>query len=219
MRSHKLVFLLSVLFFVSCGAGGGYLKLKIETPGKPSLNLDKYTEVAITGFLLKKEAEDFDLNQELMKYFAEELQQKIKKDISKKDISVKNDEGFEDGEFWRSVSEDSSEVLFFTGTAEYTSETRKAILKEQKRQEEDPFPDSPRLAERKFFTLVITLYLIDAETGTAVYKSDFQETRSYSNPNQTAYFAFFDLVNRIKTKFFRDIQGKTQIQERYLIQR
>jgi len=218
MKPNKWILLLGLLMLVACSSDR-YWKLRIEAPGKSSLNLDKYEEIALTDFLLTAEAEGFDLNQEIGKYFAEELKQKFKKSIFRRDLPIEKEELFTDEEFWKSHYQRMTEALFFTGSAEYTAETRKAILREQIRGGEDPFSSTPKLAERKFYTLLINLYLIDAQTGKVIYKSDFKETQSYKNPNQTAYFAFFDLIEKVKTKFFRDVLGRIQTQERYLIQR
>ena len=106
-----------------------------------------------------------------------------------------------------------------TGSAEYTEETRKALLKKAKKRYEDPFPSQSRLEERKFFTLNVNLFLIDAQSGDALYKREFKETKAYDNPNQTAYFAFFDLVQQVKEKLLRTVLGAEQLQERYLITR
>jgi len=109
-------------------------------------------------------------------------------------------------------------AILFTGGAQYTEEIRKAILQPQKeRFEGSVISKKRRLAERRFYTLNIDLYIIDANTGKALYTRNFKESKGYENPKQTAPFAFFELIQRVKAKFLRNILGEASIQERYLI--
>jgi hypothetical protein len=73
------------------------------------------------------------------------------------------------------------------------------------------------LAERRIFNLVLDLCLIRADTGEIVFRKEYKETRTFPNPNQPFSFAFFELLPRIKKKFFRTILAEERGQERYLI--
>jgi hypothetical protein len=83
--------------------------------------------------------------------------------------------------------------------------------------QESPFPDKKELAERKVYGLSLELLLIQSDSGEILYSRNFKEDKKYENPKQTAYFAFFDLIQRVKQRFFRDILGEDIIQERYLL--
>jgi hypothetical protein len=61
--------------------------------------------------------------------------------------------------------------------------------------------------------------MIDAKTGEILYTRNFKQTKHYINPNQTAYFAFFDLIQIVKTKLFQAFLGEELLQERYLLSR
>ena len=215
-KNYSFILLLGLLFLFSCGTGQ-YLRLRIEMPRKSPINLEDYKEISITNFLVKEEVEDFDLSKELTKYFAEELNQRINSNISSTEVTFPNEEVFQDKSFWQNVSPDKTEALFFTGSLEYTEEIRKAIKSAKKRRFDDPFPDESRIEERKFYSTALHLYLIDKRTGEALYKITFKESKTYNNPNQTSYFAFYDMMVTIRDKLFRQILGEEQIQERYLI--
>ncbi len=216
MKKIKIALILTILFSFSC-ASNDYWKLRIEIPGKTPLNLDQYGEVVITNFLIKEETKDFDLNQELVDYFSFEIGQNFNGKVSIKKITFE-EEPFKNETFWKNLLPAQKEAILFTGDAQYTEEIRKAILQEKKERFEDPFISKKRgLAERRFYTLNLDLYIIDAKTGRTLYTSNFKESKNYENPKQTATFAFFDLIQRVKAKFFRNILGEASIQERYLI--
>lgn len=216
MKKIKIALLLALWFSLSCTTSN-YWKLKIEVPGGTVLNLDQFSEIVITNFLIKEETKDFDLNQELTDYFTSEIGHKFKGKISSKKISFEKEEPFQKEDFWKNLSPDLEEAVLFTGSAQYTAEIRKAILEKKKERFEGPFPTERTLAERRFYTLNLSFYIIDAKTGKALYKRNFKESKGYKNPKQTASFAFFDLIQRVKAKFFRSILGEERIQERYLI--
>jgi UDP-N-acetylglucosamine:LPS N-acetylglucosamine transferase len=216
MKKIKIALVLTILFSFSC-ASNDYWKLRIEVPGKASFNLDQYNEVVITNFLIKKETKDFSLNQELVDYFSFEIGQNFKGTVSIKEITFE-EEPFKNEAFWKNLLPDRKKAILFTGGAQYTEEIRKAILQKQRARFEDPFVSKKRsLAERRFYTLNLDFYIIDAKTGKTLYKRNFKESKGYENPKQTAPFAFFELIQRVKAKFFRNILGAVSIQERYLI--
>ena len=216
MKKIKIALILTILFSCSC-ASNDYWKLRIEVPGKTSFNLDQYSEFVITNFLIKEETKDFDLNRELVDYFSFEIGQNFNGKVSIKEITFE-EEPFKNEAFWKNLIPAQKETILFTGDAQYTEEIRKAILQEKKERFEDPFISKKKgLAERRFYTLNLDLYIIDAKTGRTLYTSNFKESKGYENPKQTAPFAFFELIQRVKAKFFRNILGEASIQERYLI--
>lgn len=217
MKKNKFALLAALLFLFSCSSNYHW-KLKIEVPGEAVLDLDQFKELVITNFLIKRETKDINLSQEILDYFNFEIGQKFNGRVISKNISFTNKEAFKNEDFWKDILEDSKNALFFTGSADYTEEIRKAILEERRRERfEEPFTSGKKLAERKFYTLNFDLYLINAKSGETLYKRSFKETSGYKNPNQTAYFAFFDLIQRVKVKLFRNILGGKKIEERYII--
>ena len=215
-KRNNLALLSCLLLLLSCGTGE-HLRVRIEMPRIKQVNLEKFDEIAITNFLVKEEAKDFDLNKELTDYFMIELDQKAKKNVSSVEVLLETEDTFQDKNFWQGRFPDKKRSLLFTGSLEYSEEIRKAIKAAEKRRFDDPFPEESRIEERRFYALSLHLFLIDAQSGEAVYERTFKETKSYRNPNQTAYFAFYDMMLIIRDKLFRQILGEEQIQERYLI--
>ena len=208
--------LLGVMSFLSCGTEG-HVRVRVEMPRKAPINLENFEEINVTNFLVKEEAKDFDLSKEMTEYFTTELDQKIDKNISSKEIPLADEEVFLDKEFWLKISPEKKRALFFTGSLEYTEEIRKSIKSAKKRRFEEPFPEESRIEERRFYSLTLNLYLMDAQSGEAIFKRTFNESKTYNNPNQTAYFAFYDMMLTVRDKLFRQIFGEEQTQERYLI--
>jgi hypothetical protein len=216
MKKAKFAFLLSSFFLLSCSSSY-YWKKKIEIPSEPILKLDNFKEIVITDFIIKKETKDFDLNREIVDYFTSELAKEFEGKVYSIKVPLEKEEMLKDEKFWKAQGENLKETLLISGSAQYTEEVRKAILKRRKDAVDDPFRTQRGLAQRKFYTFLLDLYLIDPKTGSALYNRSFKESQSYENPKQTAHFAFFDLIQRVKTKFFQNILAEARIQERYLI--
>jgi len=215
MIRSKLV-LLSILVFLSSCSSVSYWKMRIEVPTKVLVDLKNYEKIYIGDFLIQEEREDFDLNKETIDYFTFEIGQQFKGKVSPQKITLEKEETFDDKEFWKHLFSEE-ESIFLTGSIKYTQEIRKAILQTQKRRLDDPFAPEKAVEERRFYTLNLKLYLIETNTGEILYTRDFNESKGYENPNQTASFAFFDLIQRVRDKLFMTILGGPQIQERYLI--
>jgi hypothetical protein len=209
-------FLLACLGTISCSSDN-YLKVQLDIPGRTPFDLETYDAVILTDFLIKENVKDFDLNKELRDYFDLELSTSFGVTVEHKEDYVPTEEALKSEEGWKSLKPSEAKGIILTGTASYSQEVRKALLAQGRRRFEDPFPNKTTLAQRKFYALDMELYLIDAETGKTVYKRTFKETKADKNPNQTAPFAFFQLVQRVKEKLFDSITGETRLQERYLI--
>lgn len=216
MKKINIVFLLTILLNLSC-ASVNYWKIKVELPGVAAVNLDEFKELVITNFLVEKETKDFNLSQEIVDYLSLELGKHYKGKIVSKEITFEKKEIFKEKDFWKNLSTESKEALFLTGTAQYTQEIRKAILERHTERPEGFISSEKGLAQRKFFTLVLQLFLINAQSGEILYKRNIKEARGYENPKQTANFAFFDLIQKAQVKFLRNVFGLEKIQQRYLI--
>jgi len=216
MKKNSLILLICLVVLSSC-VTPEYWKMKIEIPRRTELDIEAFDFVIIAPFLVEKEVEGFDLRKEIGDYFEGMFNRKTEITVTTRDLPVENEAQFESSDFWNKQESDGESTLFLTGSAQYTSETRKALLKRAKKRYEDPFPTEAKLEQRKFYTLNMNLYLIDAQSGKAVYKREFKETKGYDNPNQTSYFAFFDLIRQIQEKLLRSVLGLEQVQERYLV--
>jgi hypothetical protein len=212
-----LLTLLLIAFGASC-ASEGPRKVRVELPTGPAVKLEEYKEFIVTDFREEAETKDFDLNKELVDYFSFEVGKKFKGKVTQRKTSPEKEAVWEDKSFWKNAGADYKEALFLTGSVRFIQETRKALLEGDRKPVDGPFKEEKRtLSERKLFTLTLNLFLIRADTGEIIFKNDYKETKAYANTNQIATFAFSDLVQRVKMKFFRNILGTDRIQERYLI--
>ncbi len=209
--------LILILLLTQACAPDEYYRVRIRIPRRAEIQLAEFEGIVITDFLTKSEFEDFDLSKELKEYFAGELEVELNESVQRENIEVSDEESFEDQEFWKTLPIEMQKSVIFSGTAEYSQETRKALISKDKDQFEDPFPSQERLATRKFYTLQMNIRIINSETGEVTYSQDFKESKSYTNPNQTAYFALFDLAYLVKEKLFREIMGGERFQQRYLL--
>ena len=216
LKNRKAILLLCVLALCAC-SGGRHWKVRVEMPRAISFELERFQELIITDFLIKSERKDMDLNKEMVEYLSFEFGQNIVAPVSAKEIDLTTEDIFKDETFWSAVPTELEEAIILTGSVEYKSEIRKALVDEEKRQFEDPFPRQSGLEERKFYTLFFDLYMIDAKTGKILYTRNFKQTKHYANPNQTAYFAFFDLIQLVKDKLFQAFLGEEHPQQRYLL--
>ncbi len=215
MKKNKAIFILLLFFFVSCSSVN-YFKVNLEVPGKPVFDINQFDEIIVTDFFIKNETKDFDLNQELVNYFETQMKQNFKAKVSARRVSLSDEELFKDKSFWKNIQPDSQETVLFTGTVDYLEEVRKAIV-QIKKKADATFQRDKAIEERRFYTLTLVFYMIDAQTGEILYTKDFKETQGYRNPNQTAAFAFFDLADTVRSKFFSNVLGAVKIQQRYLI--
>ncbi len=218
MKKNKLLFALILLYLASCSTAN-YTKVAVQVPVQAVLDINQFDEIVISDFLIKKTPKDFDLNQELVTFFSTEMTQSITGKVSRRRISLDNEELLKNASFWKELLSGSQKTALFTGIAEYTEEIRKAIVRTKSKRSDDAFSRSGAVEERRFYTLNLSLYLIDSQTGETLYTQTFKETQGYKNPKQIGPFAFFDIAEKVKAKFFDQILGRVSTQQRYLILR
>ena len=221
MKKNRPSFYMTVLCFLffglcSCGSMPSSVEVNVSIAKKPELDLAPIEEIIITDFLQKKEKPDFDINKEIKEYFAQELKMETKKRVKLEPAGVADEKNFKEKEFWINLSENEKKGIIITGTVEYKSEIRKALVKDKKKFE-DPFSYEDRFAQRNMYSLILDLYFIDSQTGEILFQRKFSDTKNYENPNQTPAFAFYDLIFSVKEKVFRDILAGTSVQKRHLI--
>jgi len=221
MKKNSGFLILAILsaLAVSCATESS-VKVKVEMSGVPAVRLDPYREIVLADFWLEKAPKDFNLNQALLGYLQDEIEHQFKGKLSSKAISWESGEMVNNKDFWRGVLADPQGRLILTGKAQFSAEVRKALLTKDRRAIDDgPFAPEKAWAERKNFVLKLGIYLIKPDSGEVLFQKDFQEAMDYENQKQTAEFAFFDLLQRFKLKFFRFLFSSEKIQERYLLSR
>jgi hypothetical protein len=217
MKKSKAVLAAVCILQLACVSENAR-KVKLQIPGPSPINLADYAEVAITNFRVEKETPDLEINKEVVDALAFELGRGYKGKVAFRTVAWNRDGLIEDRAFWKGLGAGSEKTLFLTGGVRYTQEIRKAIIDADTKEIDGPFKTVNKgLAERRIFNLVLDLCLIRADTGEIVFRKEYKETRTFPNPNQPFSFAFYELLPRIKKKFFRTILAEERGQERYLI--
>jgi hypothetical protein len=213
--SRRLLWLLALL--AACGRGDLYRKMKLEIPAYSPLRTEEFEHVVLSGFLVIKEPEGFDLEKEIVEYLGPEFEKRMGFRVTTQPIALESEELFRKPDFWKSLSGQPGRPLYVTGKAEFTKEIRKTVLGRPKPSEDDTQPRQGGIAERTVFSLNLHVYLIRGDSGEVLLDRDFKETKAYDSPNQRADFAFYELVQRAKTKLFRPILSEERLQDRYLL--
>lgn len=217
MRKNSPTLLCLLVLLAACRGGDTYRKIRVELPAYSPLHPEQFEQAIFSGFLVAKEPDGLDLNKEIAEYFGPDFEKKLHFRVTVQRVALESEELFRKPDFWRSLAQGSGRVLYVTGKAELTRETRKAILGRAKTDAEDPLAQQRGIAERTLFSLSLHLYLIRGDSGEVVLDRDFKETKAYTNPKQRADFAFYDLAQRVRAKLFRPILSEERMQERYLL--
>lgn len=218
MSKNSRAFLGLVLLLAACRGGGDtYRKIRLEIPAHSPFEAKDFEQAVFSGFLVAKTPEGFDLNKEIIDYLSPEFEKRLDFRVTVRPAALEGEEVFRKADFWKSQAPDSGRSLFVTGKAELTRETRKSVLGRPRPDIDDPEPQERGIVERALFALTLHLYLIRSDSGEIVLDREFKETKAYANAQQRADFAFYDLVQRVKTKLFRPGLSEDRLQERYLL--
>ncbi|MFW6129103.1 MAG: hypothetical protein ACOC6P_02515 [Candidatus Aminicenantaceae bacterium] len=209
-----IIIFLPVFLFLSCSSQN--IKIKIDVPGEQNFSINQYKNFVVLDFIVPDEKLEFDLNDKTKDFFISEARSQFQGNISSDKLKFEKDEVFKDKTFWKSLSP-QDKTVFLTGKIGYEKQIRKFIENVKGSRFEDPFEERSRLAERKFFKLTLTVCFIDSQSGEILYNNKFEESKSDKNPNQTSYFAFYELMQKIKIRLFRDILEGKKFQQRHLI--
>jgi hypothetical protein len=219
MRRNSAFLVFALTLLAACGGQPAYRKIRLEIPTYSPLHLEGFEKAVVCGFLVGEGTAGIDLNKEVTAYFSSEIQRKMHFQVMVQPVVLDSEDVFSQPEFWKSLAPGAGRVLYVTGSAHLTRETRTAVVDRDKEDVEDPFARQKGIAKRTIFSLDLHVYLIRGDTGEVLFDRDFKETKAYINPDQRADFAFYDLVQRAKAKLFRPILSEERMQERYLILR
>jgi hypothetical protein len=193
-------------------------KVNLEVPGEPALNWSAVKSVVLTGFFTEKEAKGLDLNQALVGYFRDELKPRIAAAITEKPVAWPSAGALEAKDFWKGAVAGPDRTLILTGQAAFNLEARKALMDGERREiDEGPFKPLSPWTERKSFAVTLDLALIDPASGAVVFRKEYKDAVSTDNTRQTAEFALYELMGRIRPRLFRALFGAGRAQDRYLL--
>jgi hypothetical protein len=191
--------------------------MRVEIPAPRPVPVDDYRKLLVADFWVETDVAGIDLNRELRDYWRAELSRAFGAEAVLIATPLAAEPDFADPSAWRRAGPEDGEALLLAGAARLTQETRKALTEEALKDLDGPFALEKKIVERRVVTLELTLALLRAGTGDALYRRDFKETKSYDNVKQPAAFAFFELLQQAKQKFLRAVLGESRLQDRYLI--
>lgn len=193
---------------------------KIEIPAVPAVKLEGVGEIAIGDFLIDPPMKDFEIGPAIVDYLRDAMKPEFKGRLSTVPLAWTDASQADRKEAWTGVLAEPKNKLILTGRVQYVQDVRKALVSKDRRAIDDgPFAPEKPWSERKNFELKLDIFLIRAETGEIILKKDFLESTIVENRRQTAEFAFFELLQRARTKLFRLLFGTVRNQERYLLSR
>jgi len=201
----------------ACALNPAYVRLRIEMAAPGAVRTDGCREIVVAGFHVAEAPDGIDLDRDLTAFFEAEFKIRSGAVVSRRRLAPDDEALLGNEEYWKAAGGGNNGVLFLTGKARFAQELRKALLERESARGEDPFLSDRVWKERRSFTLEATVMLIEGATGQPVFEKDFKETAAYANLRQPASFALFDMLQRLKIKFFRDVFGAERLQERYLL--
>ncbi|MBN1273684.1 MAG: hypothetical protein JXB26_15560 [Candidatus Aminicenantes bacterium] len=217
MKKNRLLLIILILSLFSCKSLTEW-KVRIPVPQKQEIDLGKYEKIFITDFSIEDTDKiEFELNKQIKDYFSSELKQYFEGDIDQKSLSIQEENVFNDKEYWKKLGSSEKKSIFLTGKSSFKKEIRKSLREARGGRFEDPFKREERLAERRFYSLTLQIFFINAETGEILFQKKYEESQGYANTNQTSEFAFYDLIQKVKEGLFPIFTGRGRFQERRLI--
>jgi len=192
-------------------------RFRLEIPSPAAVSVEATDQVFLTNFKLAAEDKSLDLNKELRDYWSGEMASRFKGKVALRDVRFDKDGLFEEAGFWRELSGAAPRSIILTGLVGLSLEVRKALTEKERGGVEEPFFKEKTWDTRKSYTLDAHLYLIAADSGKIILDKDYKETAADPGPNQVPVFALYDLLQRVKVRFFRDAFGAPRSQDRYLL--
>ena len=219
MRGPAIFALAIVLAAAAACLSTSPVPVKVGMPGVSAFPPGLFSEIIVTDFRDDAPSPDFALGRELQGYLAAELGRSFKGTVSHMDLSRDGKAAADDPAFWKQAGAGRERAVFLTGSAGLVGQTRKALEK-KKLPAVGPFNiDRRGLIEQRCWTLSVDLSVVSAATGEALYKITFREERDYIDLDKPAEFAFAELADRIRARFFPVLFGAPTIEERILLQR
>jgi hypothetical protein len=219
MRRTAIFALAIILAAAAACLSTSPVPVKVEMPGVSAFPPGLFSEIIVTDFRDDVPSPDFALGRELQGYLAAELGRSFKGTVSHMDLSRDGKAAADDPAFWKQAGAGRERAVFLTGSAGLVGQTRKALEK-KKLPAVGPFNiDRRGLIEQRRWILSVDLSVISAATGEALYKITFREERDYIDLDKPAEFAFAELADRIRARFFPVLFGAPTIEERILLQR
>ena len=207
----------AILLSAACSAVST-VTTKIDIPAVPALKLDGAAELVLADFLVETPSKEFEVGTAVVQYLRDAMKSEFKGRLSTVPLAWTDAAMADKADVWTRLLADPKGKLILTGRLQYSQDVRKALVAKDRRAIDDgPFAPEKPWSERKNFELKLDVYVIRAETGEILLKRDFLESVLVENRKQTAEFALYELLQRVRLKLFRLLFGTVRNQERYLL--
>lgn len=184
-----------------------------ETPAVPTAGPLSGYETIVVDFKEVEPVPDLNLGRSLSDYVEAELRRVFKGTVSRPAVGRDAAAPGDDKDRWASAGAGLKKAVFLVGTAALRGQAQKALLASGV-PADGPFKlENQGLVERKRFTLTIEWSLIDVSGGRTILKKSIKETRTYSDIQQTAEFALFDLLPAVKARLFPALFGRPRVEK------
>jgi hypothetical protein len=199
------------------GLAGIPAKVPAEAPAASPAGLLSGYETIVVDIKEAETVPDIDLGGSISEYLETELRREFKGTVVRRAVGQGPAVTGDDKDRWASAGAGLKKAVFLVGTAGLRGQAQKALL-ETGIPKDGPFRLENRgLAERKRFSLAVECSLIDASNGETILKKIIKETRTYSDIQQTAEFALFDLLPAVKARLFPALFGRAPVEKRDLL--
>lgn len=194
------------------------VKVSLDIPSPAALDWTPVRSLVLAGFREEASVKGLDLSRDLVGFLHDGLKSAVQATVTERPVTWPTAEALADAALWRSAVQGPDRTLILTGRAWFSQESQRALLDPERRElDEGPFKPTSPWASRKAFSLKLDLALIDAATGAAVFRREYQEKLTSDNIRLTADFALYELFGRIRPRLFRALFGTERQLDRYLL--
>jgi hypothetical protein len=216
MRARTPVLIAALIVAgAACGAPAPVL-VRVDMPGVALFPAGTFDEILVSDFRNEAPLPDLDVGLDLKTYLAAELDRAFSGTVSLHSLPA----GAEImPSYWKEAAAGRGRVIFLTGSVRLESAVLKA-LKGKGVLFDSPFDLGGRsLVEKMRWTLFVDLLIISGESGEALFKKSYRETRDYIDLEKPADFAFSELSAAFRDRLFPSLLGVSTIEERTLLRR
>jgi len=218
-RSSGFLLLAAVLTAAGCSSELALERIRLEIPGKPEFLIKDAPEIILPGFWEEAGIKGVPLSPELNDHWKNALKREFKGRVTEKLVTWTNAEMLNAPDIWKEAGKGSPGVFLLTGTATFTTETRKALVGVSTGKFEGPWDRPNAWAENQNFSLRLEVVLLRADDGSVAFRKEFRDAMSTENKKSTPAYILRDLLDRISPKLFSAIFGSPRTLERYLLRK
>jgi hypothetical protein len=211
--------LAAVMTAGGCASEMATERIRVEIPGKPEFLIKDAPEIILPGFWEEAGFKDVPVSLEINDHWKSALKREFKGRVTEKPVTWTSAEMLNSPEVWKEAGKGSPGAFILTGTATFSTETRKALIGTGGGKFEEPWDRPNAWAENRNFSLRLEISLLRADDGSVAFKREFRDSIVTENKKPTPAYILRDLLDRITPKLFSALFGTPRILERYLLRK